>query len=229
MILSGQVTIADVAELADATDLGSVTLRGVEVQILSSAQRARGLAGRRLLCTQEIAGSNPAGSTSEMVAVQEGQRWASRCPSTYSGEEMRVADSSPRSALFAGLVQDEEGNPVEAVMVGGVPNYVVEDAGFRRHIESETVDRQVIELLREQFMAHREIATQAMLQMLGKDDLFTKAMIDASIKNMDQIIAQGLPEGARAWLGMLGFRVIINRHGEVANLDMPEQYEEFDE
>ena len=29
---------ADVAELADATDLGSVTLRGVEVQILSSAQ-----------------------------------------------------------------------------------------------------------------------------------------------------------------------------------------------
>jgi hypothetical protein len=54
---------ADVAELADATDLGSVTLRGVEVQILSSALGARGLAGRRLLCTQEIAGSNPAGST----------------------------------------------------------------------------------------------------------------------------------------------------------------------
>jgi hypothetical protein len=142
---------------------------------------------------------------------------------------MRVTHSSPRSALFAGLVQDEWGNPVEVVMVGDVPNYVVEDAGFRRHIESEVVDRQVIEMLREQFMAHREIATEAMLEMLGKDDLFTKAMIDASIKNMDQIIAQGLPEGARAWLGMLGFRVIVNRHGEVVSLDMPEQYEEFDE
>jgi hypothetical protein len=142
---------------------------------------------------------------------------------------MHVTHSSPRSALFAGLVQDEWGNPVEVVMVGDVPNYVVEDAGFRRHVESEAVDRQVIEMLREQFMAHREIATEAMLQMLGKDDLFTKAMIDASIKNMDQIIAQGLPEGARAWLGMLGFRVIINRHGEVMSLDMPEQYEEFDE
>jgi hypothetical protein len=35
MISSG--SDADVAELADATDLGSVTLRGVEVQILSSA------------------------------------------------------------------------------------------------------------------------------------------------------------------------------------------------
>ncbi len=72
-------------------------------------------------------------------------------------------------------------------MVGDVPNYVVDDAGFRRHVESEAVDRQVIEMLREQFMAHREIATEAMLQMLGKDDLFTKAMIDASIKNMDQV------------------------------------------
>ena len=133
-----------------------------------------------------------------------------------------MADATPRTALFAGLVQDENGGPVEAVMVGEVPNYVVEDDGFRRHIESETVDRQVIAMLREQFMAHREIATEAMLQMLGKDDLFTKAMIDASIRNMDQIIEQGLPDGARAWLGMLGFRVIINRHGEVVRLDMPE-------
>jgi hypothetical protein len=139
-----------------------------------------------------------------------------------------MTKSLPRTALFAGLVQDQEGNPVEVVMVGDVPNYVVVDAGFRRHVESETVDRQVIEMLREQFMAHREIATQAMLQMLGKDDLFTKAMIDASIKNMDQIIESGLPEGARAWLGMLGFRVVLDTHGNVVRLDMPEQAEEYD-
>jgi len=140
-----------------------------------------------------------------------------------------MADSPPRSALFAGLIQDESGNPVEAVMVGDVPNYVVEDAGFRRHVEAEAVDRQVIGMLREQFMAHRDIATEAMLQMLGKDDLFTKAMIDASIKNMDQVLNQGLPDGARAWLGMLGFRVIVNTHGQVVRLDMPEQSESFDE
>jgi predicted RNA polymerase sigma factor len=100
---------------------------------------------------------------------------------------------------------------------------VVEDDGFRRHIEAEAVDRQVIESLREQFMAQREMATQAMLQMLGKDDLFTKAMIDASIKNMDQVIERGLPEEAKAWLGMLGFRVVIDTHGEVVELHMPEQ------
>jgi hypothetical protein len=39
------------------------------------------------------------------------------------------------------------------------------------------------------------------------------------------VISHGLPEGARAWLGMLGFRVIIDTHGEVVELDMPEQYE----
>jgi hypothetical protein len=87
----------------------------------------------------------------------------------------------------------------------------------------------VIELLREQFLAHRELATEAMLQMLGKDDLFTKAMIDASIKNMDQVLEHDLPEGARAWLGMLGFRVIVDTHGNVVRLDMPEQAEGFDE
>lgn len=140
-----------------------------------------------------------------------------------------MAQSPARSALFSGLIQDEAGNPVEAVMVSDVPNYVVDDAGFRRHVESEAVDRQVIEMLREQFIAHREIATEAMLQMMGKDDLFTKALIDASIKNMDQVLERGLPDDVRAWLGMLGFRVIVNTHGEVVRLDMPEQSETFGE
>jgi hypothetical protein len=138
-----------------------------------------------------------------------------------------MANSGPRSALFAGLVYDERDNPVDTALVGDVPFYVVDDDGFRRHVEAEIVDRQVIEMLREQFMAHREIATEAMLQMLGKDDLFTKAMVDASIENMDQVIETGLPEDARTWLGMLGFRVVINRHGEVQELDMPEQYDEY--
>jgi predicted RNA polymerase sigma factor len=68
-----------------------------------------------------------------------------------------------------------------------------------------------------------------MLQMLGKDDLFTKAMIDASIENMDQVLDRGLPDDARAWLGLLGFKVIVDRHGEVVRLDMPEQDESDDE
>jgi hypothetical protein len=140
-----------------------------------------------------------------------------------------MADSPVRSALFSGLVYDELGHLVDAVMVGDEPYYVVDDAGFRRHVASETVDRQVIALLREQFLDHKEIATQAILQMLRKDDLFTKAMIDASIKNMDQVLERGLPDEARTWLGMLGFSVIVDLRGVVVRLDMPEQEESFEE
>jgi hypothetical protein len=46
---------------------------------------------------------------------------------------------------------------------------------------------------------------------------------------MDQILSTGLPEDARAWLGMLGFCVVIDVHGEVVALDMPEQYDEYGE
>ncbi len=63
---------ADVAELADAVDLGSIALTGCGgssplVGIFAAggaiATRARGLVGRRLLCTEKIVGSNPTGST----------------------------------------------------------------------------------------------------------------------------------------------------------------------
>ena len=41
----GQITHADVAELADALDSGSSALRGVEVQLLSSALVKTGVSG----------------------------------------------------------------------------------------------------------------------------------------------------------------------------------------
>jgi hypothetical protein len=131
-------------------------------------------------------------------------------------------------ALFEGLVYDESGNPVEVAAVGGVPCYVVDDDGFRVHVTSEPIDRQIIESFREQFLQHREIATEAMLKMLGSDDLFTKAAIDASVENMDRVLHTGLPEEARMTLGILGFRVIINTHGDLVRIDMPEQAEADD-
>jgi hypothetical protein len=62
---------ADVAELADAADLGSAALRAWRFEssrrhqaaLKHLEQGARGQAGRHLLCTQEIVGSNPTGST----------------------------------------------------------------------------------------------------------------------------------------------------------------------
>jgi hypothetical protein len=50
-------------------------------------------------------------------------------------------------------------------------------------------------------------------------------MVDASLNNMEANFAtlmdRGLPENARAYLGMLGFRVVLNYHGEVERLDQP--------
>src|ERR1700752_2003272 len=50
----------------------------------------------------------------------------------------------PRQPLFSGLVIDESGNIAESALVGDEPCYVVDDAGFRRHIPSEQVDRVVL-------------------------------------------------------------------------------------
>jgi hypothetical protein len=126
-------------------------------------------------------------------------------------------------ALFEGLVYDEIGQLVTTTMVGGQAQYVVDDAGFLRHIDSEIVDRQVLSIFLEQLEDNKELATEQMLNMIGKDDLFTKAAIDASLRHidMDKIIAQGIPLQARNMLGMLGFQITINYHGEVIKLDQP--------
>lgn len=134
-----------------------------------------------------------------------------------------MVSSDRRQALFAGLVLNEETEPAEVAYVGDEPNYVILDAGFRRHVASEIIDRQVLRWLQEQIFANRELVTEGMLAMLGKDDLFTKAMIDASIQNIDQLIEQGLPDDARTWLGMFGFRIIVDIHGDVVRIDLPAQ------
>jgi hypothetical protein len=130
-----------------------------------------------------------------------------------------------RRVLFEGLVVDTNGQPVEAGEVGGEAQYIVVDGGFKFHVPAEGVDRQVLGELREQILANKEAVTEGTMKMLGQEDLFTKAMIDSSLKNMDEhftrLIEQGLPAEARAYLGMLGFRIVLNYHGEVVRLDQP--------
>ncbi len=125
------------------------------------------------------------------------------------------------NALFEGLVFDEAGRPVRTTQVGGNAYYVVDADGFDRHVESASIDHEVLEWIKEQVLANRDEVTRGMLAMLGKDDLFTKAMVDSSINNLDQMQVQALPEDMRAWLGMLGFRIVVNLHGEIVNLEMP--------
>ncbi len=130
-----------------------------------------------------------------------------------------------RFALFSGLVIDEYDNPVDVASVGGEAFYIVDDDGFQRHVESELVDRQVLAHLIEMIQGHEELISEGTMKMLGQEDIFTKAMIETSLRNLDdqfdELIEQGMPEEARAWLGMIGFRVVINIHGEVIKIEQP--------
>jgi hypothetical protein len=130
-----------------------------------------------------------------------------------------------KNALFAGLVADENGNLVESARIGDEAVYIVDDAGFKRHVPAEEVDRTVLSALRDQTLANRDAVTAGAMKMMGQEDLFTKAMIDSSLNNLEshfsKLMEAGLPEQARQWLGMLGFRVIVNYHGEVVRLDSP--------
>lgn len=131
----------------------------------------------------------------------------------------------PRQPLFAGLVLDEFGNPAESTLVGDEPMYVVDDAGFRRHIPSEQVDRQVLDQLAEMMKGSEEFLSEQTAKMLGQEDVFSKAAIQQQLKNIDkqfdQLLQVGLPEDMRAYLGMMGFKIIINVHGEVLKIEQP--------
>lgn len=127
--------------------------------------------------------------------------------------------------VFNGLIIDELDNPVEVAFVGEDPCYVVNDAGFRRHIPSEQVDRQVLEMMGKIIEEHEDAITDQTAKMLGQDDPFSKAMIESQLKNIDQkfddLMKTGLPDEVRAYMGMMGFRIRINVHGEVTEVEQP--------
>ncbi len=132
-------------------------------------------------------------------------------------------------ALFAGLVVDENNQPLEVAFTGDEAQYVLNDNGFQRHIDAELVDRQVLAHLQSQINANKDAVEEGIMKMMGSEDIFTKAAIDKSIQDMDQVLKQGIPDEARQMLGMMGFRVVVNYHGEVVRLEQPGTIDDSDE
>lgn len=131
----------------------------------------------------------------------------------------------PKQPLFAGLVIDETGQPAETAYVGDEPCYVLDDAGFRRHISSEEIDRQVLQHFQELVKGSEDLLSEQAAKMLGQEDVFSVAAIAQQFKNMDKqfdmLLQQGIPEDARAYLGMMGFKVVVNYQGEVLKVEQP--------
>lgn len=131
----------------------------------------------------------------------------------------------PKRPLFAGLVIDETGRVAETSYVGDEPVYVIDDAGFHRHISSELIDRQVLEHMQDMMKGNEEFISEQTAKMLGQEDVFSVAAIEQQLKNMDKqfeaMLETGIPEETRAYLGMLGFKVVVNYQGEVVRVEQP--------
>ena len=138
-----------------------------------------------------------------------------------------------RRALFEGLVVDEKDQPAPVTYVGDEPCYVVDDDGFLRHIPAEQVDREVLQRMRELIEGHEGAISEQTARMLGQEDIFTRAMIESQLKNIDSqfdtLMETGIPEEGRTYMGMMGFRVRINVHGEVIEFDQPGSIESDEE
>lgn len=129
------------------------------------------------------------------------------------------------SPLFAGLVVDENGKLAESAFIGTELAYVVDDDGFKRHIPAEQIDRAVLSQFAEMMKGSEDILSKETAKMLGQDDPFSQAMIQNQLKNIEQqfdaILKTGLPEDMRAYLGMMGFKIVINYHGEIVRVEQP--------
>ncbi len=139
----------------------------------------------------------------------------------------------PKHALFQGLVFDENDFPTEVVSIGEEPCYVVNDQGFRRHIPSAQVDSQVLEAIAKSIEGHEDLLSEQTAKMMGSEDPFSVALIESQLKNIsrqfDQIMEAGINEDLRAYLGMMGFRIRINVHGELIELSQPGMIADDDE
>jgi hypothetical protein len=125
----------------------------------------------------------------------------------------------PRQALFGGLLFDEFDHPLEVGSIGVEPAYIINDDGFRRHIPAEQIDRVILGKMKSLIQGNEGFLSEQAAKMMGADDLFSKAMIENQLKNIDKqfemLFEVGIPEDMRAYLGMSGFKVVVDYHGQV--------------
>ncbi len=130
-------------------------------------------------------------------------------------------------AMFQGLVVDESGRPVDVTWVGSDACYVVEENGFERHIDAEQVDRQVLRWLKDQLIANREAAVRGTMELMGKDDIFTKTALEFSINHIDERVGEPIPLEVLDLLRSFGFEIVIDFHGDVIEIRAAAEEEDY--
>ena len=130
-----------------------------------------------------------------------------------------------KEPLFLGLVFSEDEKPLTAAQVGEEPFYILDDAGFRRHIRARDLDESILRWLWEQIRGHEQELAEQAARMTGQEDIFSRAVLQNSLAHpeasIEEIFRHGFPEETRMWMGMMGFRAIVNVHGELLRVDQP--------
>lgn len=130
-----------------------------------------------------------------------------------------------KRALFEGLVFDNAERPLDMTWIGDEPHYVLDDDGFLRHIAAESIDRQVWADLTSGISGNEEFLSEQTAKMLGQEDIFSIAVIRQQLENpegqFEQLRDSGLPQDLRTYLGMVGFKIIVDIHGEVVEIRQP--------
>jgi len=123
------------------------------------------------------------------------------------------------------LISDEFDHPVDTAIVGSEPCYVIDDAGFKRHVPSRPIDLEILRSLFKQVEGNEDIIAAQAAKMTGQDDIFSHAILEASLKNIDKqyefLLDHGIPEETRAYLGLMGFRVVLDIRGNILKLEYP--------
>ncbi|MDO9547181.1 MAG: hypothetical protein Q7J07_10605 [Pelolinea sp.] len=128
-------------------------------------------------------------------------------------------------AVFQGLVFDENDQQLGTTFVGNEACYVIDDDGFLRHIPAENIDKQVVDAIRSQVDDNKDLIAEQTIKMIGNVDIFTHAIIQNQLANLDDqfehLLNTGIPEDGLLYLGMLGFKIIVNFHGDVIRVEQP--------
>lgn len=123
------------------------------------------------------------------------------------------------NALFEGLVFDERDEPLKAGYVGDEAVYILDDDGFKKHITAQKIDRAIFSEITGLIKGHEDRLSDQAASMLGTEDVFSKALIEQQLKNIDgqfnELLKNGIPSEMRAYLGMSGFKVIVDHHGDI--------------
>ena len=127
-----------------------------------------------------------------------------------------------RTAMFEGLVFDEKNRMLEVGWVGPDACYLYDDDGFLRHLDAANIDGQILRFFKEQVMANKDMAIRSMLEMMGKDDIFTKTALEYQIEHLDENVEQMIPPQAREMLQRLGFKLIIDAQGNLIDVQTPD-------